>query len=96
MSLFRYGFTVQRTAQLSQSPDVEFSEAAAPSPYLPPQESTSLGSVEFQAVVSAIEDEIVPDLESLVNSNPSANLSGFEATQPGLDPFISAVISHAE
>ena len=45
----------------SRSPDAEFSEAAE---YLPSRENTSLGSVEFQAVVSAIEDKVNPDAEN--------------------------------
>ena len=55
-------------------PDAEFSEAAT---YLPNQENTFLGSVEFQAVVSAIEDKVNPDTENSSEAKKRGNYNHY-------------------
>lgn len=51
-------------------PDAEFSEVAT---CLPNQENTSQGSVEFKAVVLAIEDKINPDTENYSRAKKGGN-----------------------
>ena len=81
MSLFRHGFkTIEGTEQSGNNsntnslPDAEFSEAAT---YLPNQENTFLGSVEFQAVVSAIEDKANPDTENSSEAKKRGNYNHY-------------------
>ena len=63
MSLFRCGFTIQRQQtpeQPENSEDIE-SEQTVPACF-PRKESTSLGDVEYNAVVSSVADIVTPSL----------------------------------
>ena len=55
-------------------PDAEFSEVAT---CLPNQENTSQGSVEFKAVVLAIEDKINPDTENYSRAKKGGNYNHY-------------------
>ena len=69
MSLFRCGFTIQRRQTLEQpenSEDIE-SEQSIPACF-PRKESTSLGDVEYNAVVSSIADIVTPESSTASSS----------------------------
>ena len=69
MSLFRCGFTIQRRQtpeQPENSEDIE-SEHSVPACF-PRKESTSLGDVEYNAVVSSVADIVTPESSTASSS----------------------------
>lgn len=80
MSLFRCGFTIQRRQtpeQPENSEDIE-SEQSVPACF-PQKESTSLGDVEYNAVVSSVADIVTTESSTASSSRKRGKYTHFSA-----------------
>ena len=80
MSLFRCGFTIQRrqtSEQPENSGDIE-SEHSVPACF-PRKENTSLGDVEYNAVVSSVADIVTPESTTASSSRKRGKYPHFSA-----------------
>lgn len=80
MSLFRCGFTIQRPQTPEQPENSEGieSEHSVPACF-PRKESTSLGDVEYNAVVSSVADIVTPESSTASSSRKRGKHTHFSA-----------------